>query len=419
MHSVKTNKALLLEKVTKKERWYKMIGKTISFVKGKGSLRHNNRHFFADNVDVERISLNRIYKQESLEEAYEYCFGDALREYNEKQTRSDRKKGNYINEIKNSGNNEKVFYENVVQIGTMYDTGVLDADGNVTVDAQKAAEVLEEYARTFQERNPNLYLFNAVLHMDEATPHLHLDWIPVAHGYKKGMKTRNSLTKAFQEMGFDKAMDKKHTETMEWQKRERDYIRQLCREKEIFVVRKGEVRDNYSISEYKEAMRAKESVERETVEMKEHLEALTKRMKAYSLEADTLPVVKKAIDKEVNEINSSVKITRPLFGNEDVVQVPKSVWDKILKVFSWVTFKQKTYDKVIAKNNTQEKEIQGLSGKLQEIKNYIRNRGLEKDYDNYLHRDDMEYRLARKRQEMKEMEQARLQKKTRSNREDR
>ena len=396
-----------------------MIGKTISFVKGRGSLRHNNRDFFADNVDVERISLNRIYKQESLEEAYEYCFGDALREYNEKQTRSDRKKGNYINEIKNSGNNEKVFYENVVQIGTMYDTGVLDADGNVTVDAQKAAEVLEEYAKTFQERNPNLYPFNAVLHIDEEPPDLHLDYIPVAHGYKKGMKTRNSLTKAFQEMGFDKAMDKKHTETMEWQKRERDYIRQLCREKEIFVVRKGEVRDNYSISEYKEAMRAKESVERETVEMKEHLEALTKRMKAYSLEADTLPVVKKAIDKEVNEINSTVKITRPLFGNEDVVQVPKSVWDKILKVFSWVTFKQKTYDKVIAKNNTQEKEIQGLSGKLQEIKNYIRNRGLEKDYDNYLHRDDMEYRLARKRQEMKEMEQARLQKKTRSNREDR
>ena len=165
-------------------------------------------------------------------------------------------------------------------------------------------------------------------------------------------------------------------------------------------------------------MRVKESVERETVEMKEHLEALTKRMKAYSLEADTLPVVKKAIEKEVNEINSTVKITRPLFGNEDVVQVPKSVWDKILKVFSWATFKQKTYDKVIAKNNTQEKEIQGLSGKLQEIKNYLRNRGLEKDYDNYLHRDDMEYRLARKRQ-MKEMEQARLQKKTRSNREDR
>ena len=396
-----------------------MSGKTISFVKGKGSLRHNNRDFFADNVDVERISWNRIYKQESLEEAYEYCFGDALREYNEKQTRSDRKKDNYISEIKNSGNNEKVFYENVVQIGTVLDTGVLDADGNVTVDAQKVAEVLEEYARTFQERNPNLYLFNAVLHMDEATPHLHLDYIPVAHGYKKGMKTRNSLTKAFQEMGFDKAVSKTQNETMEWQIRERDYIQQLCKEKEIFVVKKGEVRDNYSISEYKDAMRAKESVERETVEMKEHLEALAKRMKAYSIEADTLPVVKKAIDKEVNEINSSVKITRSLFGNEDMVQVPKSMWDKIIQVFKWASFKQKTYDKVIAKNGMQEKEIHGLSARLQEIKKYIHNRGLEKDYDDYLHRDDMENRLARKKEEMKEMEQARLRKRVRSERTDR
>ena len=69
-----------------------MTGRTISFVKGKGRLRHNNRDFFADNVDVERISWNRTYKKESLEEAYEYCFGDALREYNEKQTRSDREK---------------------------------------------------------------------------------------------------------------------------------------------------------------------------------------------------------------------------------------------------------------------------------------------------------------------------------------
>ena len=59
-----------------------------------------------------------------------------------------------------------------------------------------AIEILEQYAKTFQERNPNLYLFNCVMHLDEATPHLHIDYIPVAHGYKTGMETRNSLTKA-------------------------------------------------------------------------------------------------------------------------------------------------------------------------------------------------------------------------------
>lgn len=101
-----------------------------------------------------------------------------------------------MNDIKNSRNGEKQFYEIVVQIGKKNDTGVLDAEENLSVDAKAASEILDEYARSFQERNPNLYLFNAVLHMDEATPHLHLDYIPVAHGYKSKLHTRNSLTKA-------------------------------------------------------------------------------------------------------------------------------------------------------------------------------------------------------------------------------
>lgn len=96
-----------------------------------------------------------------------------------------------------------------------------------------AIEILEQYAKTFQERNPNLYLFNCVMHLDEATPHLHIDYIPVAHGYKTGMETRNSLTKALQQMGFAKAVSKKENETVAWQQRERAYLTDLCREKGI------------------------------------------------------------------------------------------------------------------------------------------------------------------------------------------
>ena len=92
-----------------------------------------------------------------------------------------------------------------------------------------AIEILEQYAKTFQERNPNLYLFNCVMHLDEATPHLHIDYIPVAHGYKTGMETRNSLTKALQQMGFAKAVSKKENETVAWQQRERAYLTDLCR----------------------------------------------------------------------------------------------------------------------------------------------------------------------------------------------
>jgi hypothetical protein len=106
--------------------------KTISFPKGRGHLTHNNREFISKNVVPERTSWNRIYKQEPLEEAYEICFGQALRDYNAAQKRKDRKKENYLKEIENSGNGEKVFYENVVQIGKMTDTAVVDKNGNLT-----------------------------------------------------------------------------------------------------------------------------------------------------------------------------------------------------------------------------------------------------------------------------------------------
>ena len=79
-----------------------MTKKTLSFVKGKGSIRHNNRSFIADNVDQRRLPMNIYFKQQPLEEAYQQCFGEAIEEYNAKQTRANRKKGDYLTEIKNS-----------------------------------------------------------------------------------------------------------------------------------------------------------------------------------------------------------------------------------------------------------------------------------------------------------------------------
>lgn len=190
------------------------MAKPISFVKGKGSLRHNNCEFIAKNIDEARAPWNIIYIQQPLKEAYEEIFGPAVSEYIVKQKRSDRKIDDCLSKIKNSGNKEKQFYETVVQIGKRDDTGVLDENENLSEPAKVARDILDEYAKTFQERNPNLILFNAVLHMDETTPHLHLDYIPVAHGYKTGLSTRNSLTKGLQEMGIALAVSKSDTETM-------------------------------------------------------------------------------------------------------------------------------------------------------------------------------------------------------------
>lgn len=222
----------------------------------------------AENVDQTRLSMNQYFIKQSLEEAYQDCFGKAIEEYNAAQKRADRKKGDYLTEIKNSGNGEKVFYEIIVQIGTMADTGVLGEDGILTHDAIEAAKILNEYVKLFQKRNPNLYLFNAVLHMDEATPHLHLDYIPVATGYKTGLRVRNSLTKAFQNMGFAKAKSKKENETVAWQKREREYLTGLCAEHGIEIEVLGEKRPSLSLPEYKQAMRETDELKSSNQDLK-------------------------------------------------------------------------------------------------------------------------------------------------------
>lgn len=373
IRSVKGNKALLLTKVTKLE--VKRIGaKTISFVKGKGSLNHNNRKFIYENVQKERTEWNRTYKKESLKDAYDICFGQALDEYNAKQKRKDRIKTDYIYEIEHSGNKEKVFYENVVQIGKMEDTPVIDKSGNLTEAAKQVIEVLDDYAKTFQERNPNLYVFNSVLHLDEATPHLHIDYIPVAHGYKNGLKTRNSLTKAFQEMGFDKATGKRDNETMAWQKREREHLQNLCKEQGIEIETLGVKRDNYTLPEYKEAIKATSELQEQITEIRKQVKKDKLNADKYALKAESLKKVEQAIKEDEKDIKGVAAPIKGFLSNEEYVKIKKDDWEHILGAYRWAKSREKLLnqyedtisakDKIISKLETFKKNCLAFLSKL-------------------------------------------------------
>ena len=374
-----------------------MAAKTISFPKGKGHLTHNNRDFISKNVVPERTFWNRIYMQESLEQAYEKCFGQALMDYNVTQKRKDRRKENYLKEIENSGNKEKTFYENIVQIGKKEDTPVVDENGNLTEEAKVAIEILEQYAKTFQERNPNLYLFNCVMHLDEATPHLHIDYIPVAHGYKTGMETRNSLTKALQQMGFAKAVSKKENETVAWQQRERSYLTDLCREKGIDIEVLGIQRDNLSLPEYKAAMREVEALEQQTEEMEIHNKELATRaeelakqideleardksnqelLERHDLRATTLKTISKEVDAETKNIKSVAIPVNNLFGGEEYVKVKKSDWNKIMDAFSRAVSRNHLLEKYEKKISALEKKIATLTDQIEKLKQFVASRGL-------------------------------------------
>ena len=406
-----------------------MAAKTISFPKGKGHLTHNNREFICNNVVPERTAWNRIYIQEPLKDAYEKCFGQALRDYNAAQKRKDRQKNDYLKEIENSGNKEKAFYENIVQIGKKTDTPVTDENGELTEEAKAAIEVLERYAKTFQERNPNLYLFNCVMHLDEATPHLHIDYIPVAHGYKNGMKTRNSLTKAFQQMGFAKAVSRKQNETVAWQEREREYLTELCREQGIEIEVLGVQRDNLSLPEYKAAMREVEELEQQAVVLDKRNESLEQQnddlvqktaelrgqvqemevqnnelvlqaqklteqieeaeikekaakevLAKHDLRAETFKMISKEVAAETKNMKSVAVPVTNLFGSEEYVKVKKSDWNKMLDAFSKAVSRNHLLEKYEKKISNLEQKIAALTNQVEKLKRFVASRGLEEAF---------------------------------------
>lgn len=228
-----------------------MAEKTISFRQGKGSLTHNNRTFIAENVHKERSKDNVTFRAQPIQEAYRNLFADAVERHNAKQKRNDRKfpdyykhlfKHDYSNNVIQSSNGEKSFYEDIMQIGTMQDTGC------GTPDAEIAKACLIEYMNGFQERNPNFYVFNAVLHMDEATPHLHFDYIPVGHYEGSKLDTRNSISKALEEMGFGKGRNA----IARWREREWQVMKQICMQHNI-EISIPETSHNYmEVNEYKQ-----------------------------------------------------------------------------------------------------------------------------------------------------------------------
>ncbi len=228
-----------------------MSTKTISMCQGKGSLSHNNREFTAKNIDPFRTPDNIIFVQQDLGEAYHQLFGEAVERYNARQKRNDRRIPDYFQHLFNrepsksvieGANKQKSFYEHLVYIGTRDDTGV------GTPDAEIAKECLREYMEGFQERNPNFYTFNAVMHLDEATPHLHINFIPIGH-YKSGLEVRNAKAKALEEMGFGKG----EMANNRWRIREWEVLRDICKAHGIEISEPKKSRGySYTVEEYGE-----------------------------------------------------------------------------------------------------------------------------------------------------------------------
>ena len=230
--------------------------RTISAMRGKGSLTHNRRDFIAENVDSSRTPLNVEYRNEDIRTVYHELFDDALARYNEKQTRKDRVIDDYYEKIR-TGKQEKLFEELIIQIGNKDDMSAASENG------QLARQMLDEYMQSFQQRNPTLRVFSAHLHMDEATPHLHIDFIPFTTGSKRGLETRVSLKKALGALGFAGGT-KSHTELNQWIEAEKQALASIMARHDIEWEQKGTHEEHLSVLDYKKQERSKEVAALET-----------------------------------------------------------------------------------------------------------------------------------------------------------
>ena len=248
------------------------IGTTISGMMGPGSISHNNRKFFAANVDQSRTEQNVTYCNDNLKQVYHEIFDEALAAYNAKKKKTRDKITDYYEHIR-QGKQEKLFHEAIFQIGNLEDCGCGSPGG------ERAAAALKEFAESFQERNPHLRVFKMVLHMDEATPHLHVDFIPVATEQSRGLSTRVSMKQALKQQGFV-SLGRKQTEWNAWMEREKAALTEIAQAHEFEIISLGGGRPHMDLPEYRAAAQRLEAVQEQVTAAEHDMAELEKQRKA-------------------------------------------------------------------------------------------------------------------------------------------
>lgn len=271
--------------------------RTISVMVGKGSANHNSRKFHAKNTDPERSDLNIEYYNENIREIYHELFDEALARYNNKQKRSDRRIDDYYEKILSS-KQEKTFHEIILQIGNKDDMGAKTEDGRL------AAKILDEYMSGFRERNPTLRVFSAHLHMDEATPHLHIDFVPFTTGSKRGLETRVSLKQALAALGFQGGT-RSETEWNQWVTAEKKQLAAVMLQHGIEWEQKGTHEKHLSVLDFEKKERAKEVAELEVKKAE-----LQEENAAFEEINETLQEQLTGIDEEIHSLQRDLEQSR-------------------------------------------------------------------------------------------------------------
>ena len=341
------------------------MNRTISIMVGKGSVNHNSRKFHAKNTDPERSHLNVEYCNEILQSVYHQLFDEAQQRYNAKQKRADRMIPDYYEKIR-SGKQEKLFHEVIVQIGNREDMNAQSENGAL------AAQVLDEYMREFQKRNPNLRVFSAHLHMDEATPHLHIDFVPFTTGSKRGMDTRVSLKKALAAQGYTGG-SRGDTEWNQWVAAEKNALAVVMERHGIQWEKKGTHEKHLSVLDFEKRERAKEvaALESQKTELQERVDDLQENYIQQSEQVEQVEKTLQAIRDQqlsVEQVEAVEAKPVPLTGK---VMISKQDYETLTMAAQKYVVQEKKEGRIQRLLDAANEKIQGLLRTVSELKQTI------------------------------------------------
>lgn len=317
---------------------------------------------------------------------YHELFDAAQQRYNARQTRSDRRIADYYEKIASS-RQEKPFHEVVLQIGNKDDTGI----GSEM--AELARQCLEAYVHGFQARNHTLRMFSAHLHMDEATPHVHIDFVPYITGSKRGMDTRVSLKQALAQMGFVGGT-RSATEWNLWVQREKQVLADIMQEHGIEWEQLGTHEEHLSVLEYKKQERSKEVKELDSA-------IAQKRTEVEKIE-DTL----QAVQKQVVDLDKIEAVSAKKALLSDRVTLPRSDFENLLHAAKQYVVYRRQDEQLQKLRDAAQEKIRQLESVLNSLKKKVN------DLTNRLGEQTARYRQAlmeeRARRMQVEKENARL-----------
>lgn len=313
------------------------MGVTISTHNGSKVCReHNirNEKVVSKESHIKPNGNYEIWHDEKLSDAYNRLFGKALADYNAKQTRADRKIDDYLKHVRADDSRHEC-YEMIVAIGNSKGEMVDEELGRIALIKFVYGD---ENNPSWQERNPNLEIVGCYYHADEeGVPHIHIDYVPVAHGYKKGLETQNGLVKAFQEMGLEK--QGKATAQIQWESRENKLLESLVNQMGYEVEHPKENREHIHTREYKQAQEQVEVFRKEADRLAISYEFTQNSLKSTKAELQSLEKEKneirgkidgiKAISNVLSEVEVEEIEVKPVPLQKDKVIIDKQEYDSL------------------------------------------------------------------------------------------